>query len=371
MQVLKKLMAIYRINGEKRNMLISASDFAYIFPLATPEGVDQNLKSCLLLISNDLLNKLRFHSLIVRPKSLFSKCFIEVGKNETKDFYRIYHNYLRHITDTVYILDADKFWSEHYNSISFPRFKYKLAEGKIYRDFHVSLKNKVTLLLHNTVSLTRNAVEEFFRLAHGFLNEMSSSHHRIDFATMKASLPPSYDNLKREQFLETFRMLYATSSALGGEIAAYCSVFMAQEGTAELRESFQLMQSGYENVSNLYLASYDRLIHSADFTIYCDVKDDIVKLSEFLNSLGVADYQRVGGDQPAIFVRLNNPYYLNTLIRSKNYENDILKSIYEKFRYSERIFTYFFTTKMTDEQRWDFIEAYFLGESEDRLLNFV
>lgn len=76
MQVLKKLMAIYRINGEKRNMLISASDFAYIFPLATPEGVDQNLKSCLLLISNDLLNKLRFHSLIVRPKSLFSKCFI-------------------------------------------------------------------------------------------------------------------------------------------------------------------------------------------------------------------------------------------------------------------------------------------------------
>lgn len=371
MQVLKKLMAIYRINGEKRNMLISSSDFAYIFPLATPEGVDQNLKSCLLLISNDLLNKLRFHSLIVRPKSLFSKCFIEVGKNETKDFYRIYHNYLRHITDTVYILDADKFWSEHYNSISFPRFKYKLAEGKIYRDFHVSLKNKVTLLLHNTVSLTRNAVEEFFRLAHGFLNEMSSSHHRIDFATMKASLPPSYDNLKREQFLETFRMLYATSSALGGEIAAYCSVFMAQEGTAELRESFQLMQSGYENVSNLYLASYDRLIHSADFTIYCDVKDDIVKLSEFLNSLGVADYQRIGGDQPAIFVRLNNPYYLNTLIKSKNYENDILKSIYEKYRYSERIFTYFFTTKMTDEQRWDFIEAYFLGESEDKLLNFV
>lgn len=188
---------------------------------------------------------------------------------------------------------------------------------------------------------------------------------------MKASLPPSYDNLKREQFLETFRMLYATSSALGGEIAAYCSVFMAQEGTAELRESFQLMQSGYENVSNLYLASYDRLIHSADFTIYCDVKDDIVKLSEFLNSLGVADYQRVGGDQPAIFVRLNNPYYLNTLIKSKNYENDILKSIYEKYRYSERIFTYFFTTKMTDEQRWDFIEAYFLGESEDKLLNFV
>ena len=97
----------------------------------------------------------------------------------------------------------------------------------------------------------------------------------------------------------------------------------------------------------------------------------MVKLCEFLNSLGVADYQRLGGDQPAIFVRVNNPYYLNMLIRSKNYSNDILDSIYEKYRFSERVFTYFFTTKMTDEQRWDFIEEYFLGASEERLLNFV
>jgi hypothetical protein len=87
--------------------------------------------------------------------------------------------------------------------------------------------------------------------------------------------------------------------------------------------------------------------------------------------LGVADYYRQGGDQPAIFIRINNPYYLNSLIKGGRYNNDILESIYEKYRYSERIFTYFFTTKMTNKQRWDFIEAYFLGESEEKLLNFV
>ncbi|EJX03579.1 DEAD/DEAH box helicase domain-containing protein [gut metagenome] len=43
-QVLKKLMAIYRLNGEKRNMLISASDFAYIFPLATEDSVEPKFK---------------------------------------------------------------------------------------------------------------------------------------------------------------------------------------------------------------------------------------------------------------------------------------------------------------------------------------
>lgn len=371
MQVLKKLMAIYRINGEKRNMLISSSDFDYIFPLSTPDGVDQNLKSCLLLISNDLLNKLRFHALIVRPKSLFSKCFVEVPENETRIFYRLFHDYLRHITDTIYILDADKIWTEKYNNISFPQFKFKLAEGKIFKDFHVTLKNKVTLCLHDSVENVKQAVEEFFHYAHKFLNEMSSSHHRIDFGAMKSALPPSYDNLKREQFLETFRMLYATPNALGGDIAAYCSVFTSHEGEAHSREAFQLMQSGYENVANLYKAAFDNLIHSNELCVYCDAKDKIVKLSEFLNSLGVADYQRIGGDQPAIFVRINNPYYLNMLIRDRSYENDILNSIYEKYRFSERIFTYFFTTPMTDEQRWDFIEEYFLGASEQRLLNFV
>lgn len=371
MQVLKKLMAIYRINGEKRNILISSSDFDYIFPLSTPDGVDQNLKSCLLLISNDLLNKLRFHALIVRPKSLFSKCFITVPEEETRVFYRLFHDYLRHITDTIYILDADKIWTEKYNNISFPQFKFKLAEGKIFKDFHMTLKNKVTLCLHDSVENVKQAIEEFFYYAHKFLNEMSSSHHRIDFGTMKSSLPPSYDNLKREQFLETFRMLYATPNALGGDIAAYCSVFTSRESEAHSREAFQLMQSGYENVANLYKAAFDNLIHSNELCVYCDAKDKIVKLSEFLNSLEVADYQRIGGDQPAIFVRINNPYYLNMLIRDRNYENDILNSIYEKYRLSERIFTYFFTTPMTDEQRWDFIEEYFLGANEERLLNFV
>lgn len=366
-QVLKKLMAIYRINGEKRNMLISASDFSYIFPLSGPDDIDQNVKSCLLLISNDLLNKLRFHSLIVRPKSLFSKCYVEVPAEETKSFYRLYHDYLRHITDTIYILDADKYWMEKYSNISFPMFKSKLATGQIFRNFHVELRNKVTLTLHDSVKNILTEVESFFSLAHQFLNNMQRSGHRMSTDKMKSLLPSGYDAVKREQFVETFRLLYATNHGLGGDTAAYCSIYKTSDGT----ESFQLIQSGYDNTSHLYRSAYNKSITSNEICVYCATKDPIVKISEFLNSLGLADYYRQGGDQPVIFVRINNPYYLNSIIRGGRYHNDILESIYEKYRYSERIFTYFFKTKMTNEQRWDFIEAYFLGESEEKLLNFV
>ncbi len=262
-QVLKKLMAIYRINGEKRNMLISASDFSYIFPLSGPEDIDQNLKSCLLLISNDLLNKLRFHSLIVRPKSLFSKCFVEVPAGETRTFYRLFHDYLRHINDTIYILDADKFWMEKYNKISFPMFKSKLATGKIFKEFHVELRNKVTLTLHDTVKNVLAEIESFFNLAHHFLNDMQRTGHRMSIDKIRSLLPSGYDALKREQFVETLRLLYATNHCLGGETAAYCSIYKTSDGT----ESFQLIQSGYENTSHLYRSAYNSTIISHAFYV--------------------------------------------------------------------------------------------------------
>lgn len=367
MMVIKKLMAIYNINGEKRNMLISASDFSYIFPLSEPEDVDQNLKSCLLLISNDLLNKLRFHSLIVRPKSMFSKCYVEVPQKETKVFYRLYKQYLRPINNTVYILDADKYWIEKYSGISFPMFKAYLATGKIFKNFSVELRNKVTLTLHDTVKNILTDMELFFNEAHRILNEMKITGHRLSIEKMKDMLPSYYDDLKKEAFIETFRLLYATTHGLGGDITAYCRVYKTSDGT----ESFQLVQSGYENASLLYRTAYSKSITYRDISMYCSTKDPIIKISEFLNSLGLADYYRLGGDQPAIFVRINNPYYLNGIIKSGKYRNDILENIYEKYRFSERIYTYFFTTEMTNKQRWDFIEAYFLGESEEKLLNFV
>ena len=367
MQVLKKLMAIYYLNGEKRNMLISSDDFSYIFPNSdAPDEVDQNLKSCLLLISNDLLNKLRFQSLIVRPKSLFSKCFVEVSAKEAKSFHRLYKDYLHYINGTIYILDADKLWTEKYSSISFPHFKVRLATGKIFKDFHVELRNRVNLTLHDTEKNVLKEVENFFALAHGFLNEMQRTGHRISIDKMKSQLPASYDALKREQFVETFRLLYATNQGLGGETAAYCTIYKTDG-----QESFQLLQSGYDKTCLLYRAAYNSNVTSRQICVYCDLKDPIIKVSEFLNSLGVADYYREGGDQPAIFVRINNPYYLSSIVNSGKYHNDILANIYEKYEYSERIFTYFFTAPMTNDQRWDFIEAYFLGEPEEKLLNFV
>lgn len=368
-QVLIKLMALYKINGEKRNMLISASDFAYIFPLAEPESIDQNLKSCLLLISNDLLNKLNFQALIVRPKSLFGTCYVEVPSEFVKQFHRQYLTYVKKIKENLFILNADKIWNDKFSNMSFPQFKQKLAEGKVLEAYNIKLKNKVSLELHESINDVKGKIQEFFDYANKYLNIMSTEHRRVDVEEMQRNLPKEFDALKREQFIETFRMLYSSLSNLGN--SEYCRVYTSSKEGGKKKESFQLMHGGYEVVYYQYLKAFTNIINEKNLTIYCDINDEIVKLSEFLNSYGLADYQRTGGDEPVIFIRINNPYYINNLIRGKKYENAILNSIYEKYRFAEKVFTYFFTTPMTTKQRWDFIEAYFLGENEDKLLSFV
>lgn len=365
-EVLTKLMALFKMNGEKRNMLISAADFSYIFPSSKTDNLDQNVKSSLLLISNDLLNKLRFHSLIVRPKSLYSRCYVAVKLSEVSSFYKCYKNYVSKVSSNVFYLYADKLWQDKFTNISFPMFKYLLGRGRIFKDFNVSLKSKIEVNLKYNIEETRTKMLEFFTLANGFIKYMATNHHRLPFDDMKAQLPRRWDNEKKERFLETFKALYAIAPASEETSDAYCSINTQSKGG--MKQSFQFLQAGYESVQTRYLKVFKDYFKHEEFTSYFDWNSEVYRICEFLNSFGLADYQRHGGDEPMIAVRINNPNYLNSLLRKKNYHNAILNSIYEKQAYAERVFTYFFTTPMSDTERWEFIESYFLGVPEDKLL---
>ena len=364
--VLKKLMALYKIKGEKRNMLISSYDFQYIFP-GKDVDYDQKLKSCLLLISNDLLNKLRFNAIIVRPKNLFSKAYISVSKKQINRFEKSYHRFI-HLVDensSTYKVDIDDLWNFRYSNYSFPYFKRQLNNGDIFKEFNITIKNKLEIILNdNSIEGTKNTLIDFFNNAHKFLSKMASEHRRISFKEIKDDLPKHYSEIQKETFIESFKMIYVNENELGLSNTSFCTFFPKQE-------TFQLINQGYESLYASYLLAFETYIKTNKEVIYCDPYSKVIKLAELMNSLNIANYERLGGDEPGIFVRINNPVYLNNLIRKGNYTNNILNNIYEKFDYSEWVFNYFFTTKMTDTQRWDFIETYFLGGTKSDLISIV
>ena len=364
--VLKKLMALFKMKGERRNMLVSSTDFEYIFP-GKDVDYDQKIKSCLLLISHDLLNKLRFNAIIVRPKNIFSKAYVSVSNAQRERFENQYKNFIELVDNgsCTYKVDIDDLWNRHYSQYSFPNFKRKLANGDILKGYNTTIKNKLEISLNkSSVKEAREALEEFFVYAHEVLGKMSFEHKRLSYDEIKAMLPSYYSIIQKESFLETFKMVYATDSGITGNAQSICSIFPIQG-------KIQLIGQGYERLKTLYLNAFDENVLNSLNTIYCSPVSHVVKVAELLNSLNIADYERLGGDKAAIFVRINNPVFINDLLRRGVYSNLILNNIYDKYNFSEWVFSYFFNTKMDDKQRWDFIEAYFLGADKETLMGIV
>jgi Superfamily II DNA helicase len=365
--VLRKLMDIYHSKGEKRNMLVSAGDFAYIFP-GDDVDYDQKLKSCLLLLSHDLLDKYGFYSLIVRPKSLFTKCFLRFVNEETASRFRaLYSEYVSTTGDSrVLNLDCEMYWERHNRNISFASFKTRLAGNEVFRDFEIEIVLGVELSLGDPLSSTvYKKLESFFSRAHSFLDTMASTRKRMPIETMASSLPNSWNQSQKDVFIECFKSIYATKRR-GCQI---CKIHRSHESDTD---SFQLIENGYSKIAEECYSVFSRLFPTpqrAYAKLYCKADDSVIFLAEVLDSLGLATYQKFGGDDPAIFVRINNPIRLGDLVRSGRYENSILKRIYDRYDYSERVFTYFFTKTMSDEERWEFIENYFLGQPEELLLS--
>lgn len=369
--VLKKLMILYNMGREKRNMLISAEDFSYIFPKAKDEtDLDQKVKCCLMLISHDLYDKLNFPAIIVRPKSMFSTCYIQVESSQKNLFETCYGKYLNEIEGQpgVYKLLADQLWSDKFCNMSFAQFKKHLADRDLLKQFKLRLKKRLAIETEIATDDIRRQLNVFFDRCEKFLNIMNQEHRRVKVEEMRTELLKEFGKVRTNSIINAFTTVFASSNCMGNPRRPYCSVYNGEEPE---KMAFQLSEGSYNSVRVLYMNCFDNSINNLKGEHYCDANSNQVKLCGLMECLNLVDYSVTGGECPMIFVRINNPYQIRQIVKSDKYENDILKGIYEKFELSERIFSYFFTTDMTDEERWDFIEEYFLGATEDKLLNFV
>ena len=87
-------------------------------------------------------------------------------------------------------------------------------------------------------------------------------------------------------------------------------------------------------------------------------------LLRFMELLGLATYEIRGGEKAEVFIRINDPEKLERLATSGKYTNGVLQSIQEHHRNNERLLTSFFSADMNDDERWELIEQYFLGNEE-------
>lgn len=101
------------------------------------------------------------------------------------------------------------------------------------------------------------------------------------------------------------------------------------------------------------------------YSRYMDLSKDNLS-SRALKLLSIFDYityEISGGEEPEIFIRLNDPNKVkNIVLGNIKYKNEYVVKARKKNERDNAILLKFFNDLQSDEERWEYIEDYFLGK---------
>ena len=201
--ILEKIYNVYSTK-KKQNLLLSVEDFEYIFPNA--RDIDSKVKSTMLLIENDLLDKYGYYVVLVRPKSLYSTVFAEILRNR-KDFLIKYKSFCKKISkprlnmalkiktfdgltitqkeskNNFYIIELDKLWEKHFFKDSFPKTKKKFFDKElfsVFEDHHPIPLSKLSVSLNKSIEESYELLDLYWKMLCQVFQTLSNKFFTAD-----------------------------------------------------------------------------------------------------------------------------------------------------------------------------------------------
>ncbi len=374
-EVLKKLHKSYLKNNQARNLLLSVDDFGHIFENAL--DLDQKVLTALMMIEKDYLAKNRFNVIIARPKKLFVKVFARISEqhlNIIPNKYSKSYNIIHSMGNGYYILeiDLDKLWYDHFVNKSFPLLKREFYTGKLLKGENIELipQLKMSFERLDNYRSVFNSLQDFLNSVQIILANNEGFFKQEDFQEKLDNV--LQDNEKAEKLSKFILSTYSGR--------------LTQPGVIEPNAFLQLRRGidgfEYRVFSTQYLASFKSLLNRLDKLFgkvdsntverYVTNKEinaiNYVRLGYFLEMLELGTFEIKGGENPMVFVRINDPTRIARDYNNPNYTNSLLGKTLERHYLSNQIFDHFFLRSFSNEERWDFIEDFFLGSDVDSLL---
>ncbi|NMA49672.1 MAG: hypothetical protein GX947_07885, partial [Tissierellia bacterium] len=387
--VLKKIYNIYK-KREKQNFLVTPNDFSYIFSRESkknPEDLERKLKTVLLMIEKDLEQQFRFPVLISRPKSMFSKAYVVIDKEVDRELlssrYGKYFIKLQNgrantkegaclVSDSgdVYLMNLRGLWEDYYPSISFASFKYMLFNRS--DEFEFMYKNNIHLRYKISIDATNN--KKINDLKELLIIEIDNINRILDAYKDKGKM------FSIQEFSAEINKIYNDKEKSFAIASSYIDLISPtlEQGRFMQRpiefnqqvNKYRIVNRTYHNVKREYIIKSDimRKLTSNDNNICIyypktNKKDfDLFRALYLLEIFGLANYEILGGESPEVFIRLNDPFKVKRLTSDESeYRNEILSAVKKRHDNSTKILRKFFTELSQDDERWDFIEDYFLG----------
>lgn len=373
-EVLKKIYALYIKHGNRRNMLVSVDDFALIF-----EGsmdLDQKVLTSLMMLEKDYLARHRFNVLIARPRKLYSTVYAKLSNDDLKVMKRKYPKIYEIRQDlgngkAVVELDLAMLWEKNFSDKSFPVIKRDFYNGHLFDADSIIIKPQIKVSFNLSMAFNEayNTLSDFFELLQEVFSKLTGKYFSQD-SFQKELVNGLKDKKKAEKIAkfvlssysgysfdnksESQSFLQIRSTWGRNDYCVYSAHYM--ENFAYLLKRFAyLFENTDSNMVNKYVTNNDLTMVS------------YTRLGYFLELLDIGTYEMKGGENPVVFIRLNDPERIKRDAFNAGYKNLLLQKTLQKFEVSNQIFDYFFCRKFSNEERWNFIEDFFLGADNDVL----
>lgn len=370
--ILKKLMEVYRMKGEKEEILVSLSDFEFVVKLPRTKNkleyeseLGQLIKTALLWLEDDLSQRYGRRLLEVSPQNLLTEGYIQDKTGDT--FVREFRAYLTKVEDEegVYRARLDSLWEERFHELGYREFKQKLNNGTLWEGSRAVSVGKHEVLLKEDTAVIRQRMDSLFKsLVTMLKTALLKTKGRFDEEELRAVFAEhGMDVPSAKRFIGSL----LESRTEEGRSVSYISSVKKKESNElsfTVTKGFDLLLSRYQKLFTQRIAG----TKGERLQFYCTPFSDLNMLLNLLSMLDCLSFSVEGGGTPCVHVRFNDPGLLQQLADSNEYHNLILDTNERIFEEQIDLFSSFFGTDiLTDDQRWDFVEEYFTGTSVEEL----
>lgn len=404
LEVMRKVLSVYKEKGNNRNLIISPEDFKYIFVQnkRDEDSLDNKVKTVLLMIEKDFSssNKLGYSPFVARPRSLFGNDLIFVtpelesqfSKSRLCKFFSKEFDLNSNTYSAVYQVNLSGIWEKYYKNMSFPSFKFalfnqdereKLQHKNLFEKFMYTSGVEVSLNSDISVENLLSQYKIILKSFESFLNEQKitgSQFTVIDLGNHFMKTLKIADKFEARSFAQTI----INSAFEFGKIKEIKFISERTNSNADNQRYIihqdsdifsKFIMSSITNTlnpSDNYVTGVDK-ITSFHFRFHGDDIDAKIAALGIGEARKMLSYQVIGGNNPQIYLRMNSIYPLERAIKQGDfYQNSILRDVQVKHYTSVEMLKFLFTKEQPETSQkerilnyskwfWDNIENYFMG----------
>ncbi|URZ08473.1 DEAD/DEAH box helicase [Clostridium felsineum] len=404
LEVMRKVLSIYKEKGNNRNLIISPEDFKYIFVQnkRDEDSLDNKVKTVLLMIEKDFSssNKIGYSPFVARPRSLFGNDLIFVtpelesqfSKSRLGKFFSKEFDFNSNTYSAVYQVNLSGIWEKYYKNMSFPSFKFalfnqdemeKLQHKNLFEKFIYTSGIEVSFNSDISVQNLLSQYKIILKSFESFLNEQKITGRQftvIDLGNHFMKTLKIADKFEARSFAQTI----INSAFEFGKIKEI--KFISERTNSNADNQRYIIHQDSDIFSKFIMSSITNTLNPSDnyvigvdkitsfhFRFHGDDIDAKIAALGIGEARKMLSYQVIGGNNPQIYLRINSIYPLERAIKQGDfYQNSILKDVQVKHYTSVEMLKFLFTKEQPETSQkerilnyskwfWDNIENYFMG----------